>query len=45
MLANLPVQVIHNTEWNPKVTFPGDLELAEALLSGGSKLRTAVPEA
>jgi 2-C-methyl-D-erythritol 4-phosphate cytidylyltransferase len=45
MLANQPVQVIHNTEWNPKVTFPSDLELAEALLSLGNRLRVTMPGA
>jgi len=26
-----PVSVVHNTEWNPKITFPGDMILVEAL--------------
>ncbi len=32
MLAGLPVAVVHNTDWNPKITFPGDLQVAETML-------------
>lgn len=36
MLAGLPVAAVHNTDWNPKITFPGDLQVAETMLRARS---------
>lgn len=35
-----PVRVVENARPNPKITFPGDLELAEKLAGGDARLKT-----